>query len=146
MHDLKDLFTLGADSSVSTETGELFDGAEVLPPVCHKDDPRSVRPEPTETTASGVGHLSSIVESQKISELYVLYATIRCLYVLTSCSMHSANEASNMVPNATPEEDALLKRLFAMNGIKSIIRHDNIADAANQESSLVEKEGGMLPF
>jgi hypothetical protein len=31
-----------------------------------------------------------------------------------------------------------------MSGVKSIIKHDNIADANNQETALIEKEGKFL--
>ncbi|RKP26799.1 SNF2 family N-terminal domain-containing protein, partial [Syncephalis pseudoplumigaleata] len=112
MHDLQDLFTLGADDAITTETGELFEGAAVQPPEWHKKKEKEKEKEKEMQDDAGKGKEPADAEE---------------------------DGASTSTPPVS--DDDLLQQLFAMSGVKSIIKHDNIADASNQETALIEKEG-----
>ncbi|RKP07335.1 SNF2 family N-terminal domain-containing protein, partial [Thamnocephalis sphaerospora] len=127
VHDLRDLFTLSADAA-ATETGELFEGVEVAPP----ERRSAASTETGKQAAPQKQHRTAQSMSDAVNELAISGIGGISEYVPETQHEDTFNEAG--------EED-LLQQLFKMSGVKTIIKHDNIMDADDQEASLVEREG-----
>ncbi|KAI9596094.1 SNF2 family N-terminal domain-containing protein [Syncephalis fuscata] len=145
MHDLQDLFTLGADDAVTTETGELFEGAAVLPPQWHKNknnkaatkDNEAATEEENSEDANNYGEANEAADTPPTSSLTQL-----AISDIQGISEYTPGFGT--APDNQSAEDELLQQLFSMSGVKSIIKHDTIADANNQEASLIEKEAALI--
>ncbi|KAI8053747.1 SNF2 family N-terminal domain-containing protein [Syncephalis plumigaleata] len=147
MHDLQDLFTLGADDAITTETGELFEGAAVEPPKWHKTKKTSTKEKGKNTQEDGDKTMMDQDENNEdgtSTDTPTVTSTMRKLSISDIKDITEYTPGSDVASHGETEEDALLKQLFTMSGVKSIIKHDNIADANNQETALIEKEAAMI--
>jgi len=117
LHDLHDLFTLSSAEEGTTETGRLFEGAEV------KFNPKPLPKGVISTGTETVG--GSIVGSQAIS-----MEKDNAEHVQTIEGVASLEDFQDGEDNRSPptEESRIMEGLFARSGVHQALEHDDIVN------------------
>ncbi|KAK6453735.1 DNA dependent ATPase [Scheffersomyces xylosifermentans] len=125
VNDLHDLFTLGDQNEVGTETGDMFNGSETN---FGGSKPR------------GPGMLLN--KKHKNDDDFYKVANIMGVSKLDKFQGDdSDNEDDN---GKSKDESRIMEGIFANSGVHSTLKHDEIVDSSNQEVSLIEKEASRV--
>lgn len=135
MTDLHDLFTLGDNKTEGTETGSMFLGSER---VLRKDNSSRNGNEADDIPARDrkkpkIHDKGKKVNSSKVFEKMGI----------ASMEKYKPPQESNVTKtnsDSTLGDDSVLDDIFASAGIQSTLKHDDIMEASQTESILVEKE------
>lgn len=123
VNDLHDLFTLGDPSEGGTETGDMFDSAEVkfgggkerkstkLTKKAHKNDDDFYE----------VASINGVAKLDKFQ-----------------------GDEDETDENKKQDEARLMEGIFAKSGVHSTLQHDEIVDSSNHELTLIEREANNV--
>lgn len=117
LHDLHDLFTLGSAEEGTTETGRLFEGAQVK----FNPEPLAAGIVSTDTEAAG----ESIVSSQAISTEKDNEEYVQTIEGIASLEEFQGEEDNRSPPT---EESRIMEGLFARSGVHQALEHDDIVN------------------
>ncbi|KAG5461509.1 MAG: P-loop containing nucleoside triphosphate hydrolase protein [Olpidium bornovanus] len=144
--DLNDLFSLTSEDSAATgtETGELFEGTEVVAPARPAKNkrrnsgeagrPRTKRERRREGEAD---NLASIGELAGVEEY-------RPPGARSEPGGGEGGEERQSAGEDGHDDSHILESLFEMTGIHSALKHDSIMDGARQEDIIVEREAARV--
>ncbi|KAK9238414.1 SNF2 family N-terminal domain-containing protein [Lipomyces kononenkoae] len=124
-NDLHDLFTLGDSDAAGTETGSLFNGAEVQ--INKASALATKRKQKRETEL--VGSLTGVAGMEKYHGVYDEEEEPK----------HGADNDENI-----DGDDGIMQSLFARSGVHSALEHEEIMNASRPDAVLVEREASRI--
>ncbi|KAI9497024.1 SNF2 family N-terminal domain-containing protein [Zychaea mexicana] len=140
--NLRSLFTLGADDSQGTETGQLFKGTEIQ---YGDTQPGSRRKK--KKRANKIDAIDELDDNNTNNDNNQLISLNGVAGLEDFNENDSNNDKSNAPLSNTQEgnsEDGVLKSLFEMTGIQSALQHDRIMESGAQDRVLVEREASLV--
>lgn len=114
VNELHDLFTLGDQNEVGTETGDMFSGSE-------KNYSGDIARKSNNLTNKG----------KNDDDLY---------QVASIMGVSKLDKFEGDEDEGEKENDEILQGIFSKSGVHSTLQHDELIESGNQEVSLVEKE------
>ncbi|ABN65578.2 DNA dependent ATPase [Scheffersomyces stipitis CBS 6054] len=124
VNDLHDLFTLGDQNEVGTETGDMFNGSE------------------TNFGGNKTRAPSTLLKKKhKNDDDFYKVASITGVSKLDK---FQGDEEEEEVSGESRDENRIMEGIFANSGVHSALKHDEIINSSNQEMSLVEKEASKV--
>ncbi|KAK9365350.1 SNF2 family N-terminal domain-containing protein [Lipomyces kononenkoae] len=124
-NDLHDLFTLGDSDAIGTETGTLFNGAEVQ--INRESGPSTKRKRKRETELVGI--LTGVAGMEKY----------RGAYDEEEGPEHGGENEEDIA-----SDEGIMQSLFAKSGVHSALEHDEIMNASRPDAVLVEREASRI--
>ncbi len=119
LHDLHDLFTLGPSEEGTTETGKLFEGAEV------KFTRSSTRNGVPPSSAPGTETANDTEKADEQAAHDNGAEDLRGITGLAGLEDYQTDANAQPKPN---EEDRIMEGLFARSGVHSALEHDQIVN------------------
>ncbi|EPX70945.1 SNF2 family helicase Rhp26 [Schizosaccharomyces octosporus yFS286] len=136
MTDLHDLFSLGSDKEEGTETGNMFLGVERV----FKKHPKGNEEEGSRKQKSRkeVDGKSSEEKNRKV------FDKIGIASMEKFKPPEDTNVTKDKSSKNTRGDESVLEDIFASAGIQSTLKHDEIMEASQPETLLVEKEASKV--
>lgn len=125
VNDLHDLFSLGDQDEVGTETGDLFNGSETK--FNGKKDRKSNK---------------LFKPKHKNDDDFYQVANINGVSKLGN--FEGDNQEKDGEQDGNKDESRIMEGLFANSGVHSALKHDDIMDSSKQEVSIIEKEANRV--
>lgn len=125
VNDLHDLFSLGDQDEVGTETGDLFNGSETKFNG-NKDRKSNKLFKPKHKNDDDFYQVASISGVSKLD------------------NFEGDNQEKNEEHDGNKDENRIMEGLFANSGVHSALKHDDIMDSSKQEVSIIEKEANRV--
>ncbi|RLV92360.1 DNA repair and recombination protein RAD26 [Spathaspora sp. JA1] len=124
INDLHDLFTLGDQNEQGTETGDLFTNSEV------KFGGTKQRKQ-----------TSLFKKKHKNDDDFYQVAKISGVAKLDQYVDEKEQDEPEAKDN---DDDRVMQGIFTSSGVHSTLKHDDIIDSSNQETSLIEREANKI--
>lgn len=128
MRDLHDLFTLGGDDELATETSQLFKGTEVKFNAGNAPSPSLHATEVTRSGDAGTLHLEDLENS----------SSVRNLAGIASVERFQGDDA-----DTANSESRVMEGIFARSGVHSALEHDQIVNGKRiiaGDPKIIERE------
>lgn len=124
VNDLHDLFSLGDQEEVGTETGDLFNGSETK--FDGNKDRKSNR---------------LFKPKHKNDDDFYQVANINGVSKLDNFAGEQQEEDTS---KGNKDDSRIMEGIFANSGVHSTLKHDDIIDSSKQEISIIEKEANRV--
>lgn len=125
VNDLHDLFSLGDQDEVGTETGDLFNGSETKFNG-NKDRKSNKLFKPKHKNDDDFYQVASISGVSKLD------------------NFEGDTQEKDDEQDGNKDENRIMEGLFANSGVHSALKHDDIMDSSKQEVSIIEKEANRV--
>ncbi|KAK6463399.1 DNA dependent ATPase [Scheffersomyces coipomensis] len=124
VNDLHDLFTLGDQNEVGTETGDMFNSSE-------------------QNFGGNKNRKSTHLMKKKHSNDDDFYQ-VASIAGVSKLDEFEADEDDNDSKTKTNDDSRIMENIFSNSGVHSTLQHEEVINSGNQELTLVEKEANRV--